>query len=45
MATPKNADEQVQGIVAALRALANAAVGFLLGNGFHAAGWHLQARG
>ncbi|CAE6923778.1 tetA, partial [Symbiodinium sp. CCMP2592] len=31
-------DEQgkVQGIVAALRALANAAVGFLLGNGFHA---------
>eukprot|EP00439_Symbiodinium_sp_Y106_P061533 s2427_g9.t1 len=27
---------KVQGIVAALRALANAAVGFLLGNGFHA---------
>lgn len=27
---------KVQGVVAALRALANAAVGFLLGNGFHA---------
>ena len=40
-----NAHEQVQGVVAALRALANAAVGFLLGNGFHAAGWQLQEPG